>query len=80
MATRLSGNLGQTAFTALATSIAPLRFGSVAGWQFALILISVLSALIGLLVLMLVTDVPQAEDETVNLICDGPNPCEMIHA
>eukprot|EP00438_Fugacium_kawagutii_P032516 Skav233916 [mRNA] locus=scaffold435:582928:602422:+ [translate_table: standard] len=59
-----SGNLGQTAFTALATSIAPLRFGSVAGWQFALILISVLSALIGLLVFMLVTDVPQAEDET----------------
>ena len=56
----IAGNLGQTAFTAFATAIAPLQLGPVAGWQYALILISTLSALIGLLVLVLVTDTAQA--------------------
>lgn len=56
-----TGNLGQTAFTACATAIAPLQLGGVAGWQCALILISALSALIGLLVLLLVTDTAQVE-------------------
>ena len=33
-----TGSLGQTAFTAFATSLAPLQMGPVAGWQFALTL------------------------------------------
>jgi len=72
--------LGQTAFTACATAIAPLQLGGVAGWQCALILISALSALIGLLVLLLVTDTAQAtysrgpqfpfwgDDETLEMV------------
>ena len=31
-----TGSLGQTAFTAFATSVAPLQIGPMAGWQFAL--------------------------------------------
>ena len=33
-----TGSLGQTAFTAFATSVAPLEIGPIAGWQFALTL------------------------------------------
>ena len=33
-----TGQLGQTAFTAFATSIAPAEIGSLYGWQFALLL------------------------------------------
>lgn len=60
-----TGSLGQTAFTAFATSVAPLEIGPIAGWQFALTVIATLSALVGVLVVAFVTDVPRDEQRSM---------------
>ena len=57
-----TGNLGQTVFTAFATSIAPWQFGPLLGWQLALVLIAAMSAFTGILVGFLVTDVGTQAD------------------
>ncbi|CAK9068700.1 unnamed protein product [Durusdinium trenchii] len=69
-----TGSLGQTAFTAFATSIAPLQIGAIAGWQFALTIIASLSVLVGLLVWCLVTDVPRAEQRSMLQIVKEETP------
>ena len=60
-----TGSLGQTAFTAFATSVAPLQIGPMAGWQFALSVIAILSALVGVLVVLFVTDIPRDEQRSM---------------
>lgn len=60
-----TGKLGQTAFTAFATSVAPIHIAGLQGWQFALTVIAALSAFVGLLVLLLVTDEVRDEDRSL---------------
>ncbi|CAJ1345244.1 unnamed protein product, partial [Effrenium voratum] len=45
-----TGQLGQTAFTAFATTVASTQVGSIAGWQFALLVIAIVSAFVGVAV------------------------------
>jgi len=53
---QFSGNMGQTAFTALATGIASYQILSMAGWQFALVIVALLSVVVGTLCVLLVRD------------------------
>ena len=53
---QFSGNMGQTAFTALATGIASYQVMSMAGWQFALVIVALLSVVVGTLCVLLVRD------------------------
>jgi len=53
-----TGNVGQTIFTAGATSIAEYQIAGMAGWQFALLAVALLSAVVGLLVWVFVSEPP----------------------
>jgi len=68
---QFSGNVGQTAFTALATGIATYQIMSIAGWQFALLIVAVLSAVVGTLCVLLVGDHREKDPRSmVAIICE----------
>ncbi|CAJ1389728.1 unnamed protein product [Effrenium voratum] len=60
-----TGQLGQAAFTAFATTVASTQVGNIAGWQFALLVIAILSAFVGLGVGMLVEETRERDQRTM---------------
>mmetsp|Transcript_7897 Transcript_7897/g.14342 ORF Transcript_7897/g.14342 Transcript_7897/m.14342 type:complete len:478 (+) Transcript_7897:77-1510(+) len=69
---QFSGNLGQTALTAMATSLAAYEVAAIAGWQCALLIIATLSALVGSLCGFCVTDSRGRRDKRsmTEIICE----------
>eukprot|EP00441_Pelagodinium_beii_P047714 CAMPEP_0197625788 /NCGR_PEP_ID=MMETSP1338-20131121/5045_1 /TAXON_ID=43686 ORGANISM="Pelagodinium beii, Strain RCC1491" /NCGR_SAMPLE_ID=MMETSP1338 /ASSEMBLY_ACC=CAM_ASM_000754 /LENGTH=491 /DNA_ID=CAMNT_0043196275 /DNA_START=8 /DNA_END=1483 /DNA_ORIENTATION=- len=53
---QFTGMMGQTIFTAAATSIAGYQIAGMAGWQFALVVVALISAIVGLLAWVLVSE------------------------
>lgn len=68
---QFSGNVGQTAVTALATGIATYQIMSIAGWQFALLIVAVLSAVVGTLCVLLVDDQRERDPRSMMaIVCE----------
>ncbi|CAJ1379495.1 unnamed protein product [Effrenium voratum] len=60
-----TGQLGQTAFTAFATTVASTQVGSIAGWQFALLVIAIVSAFVGVAVGIFVKETKERDQRTM---------------